>query len=305
MQQRYDDEFLEAAVFLCTSGQRAGIAPLQIARFHRAREKLYSVLDPDDRNTVFFKLHLEWFREWGLEAALTRPFEEFPLLQQNLTLLAFRTSRGKNDEGAELYVNAAGERNAVVAIRLERLQRDTALGAFLRHEFMHLRDMVDPQFGYAPELPLHGALGSQYRLALERYRCLWDVTIDGRLHRAGRPTVATKEHRWTEFSRTFSFWTEEILRERFECLWINPVPTHEALLELVDLARPQRTGSPRPGGPCALCGFPTFAWARPELLAEAGLRAAIVREFPAWEPQDGACTRCGDIYRRQVRSAIA
>ena len=67
MQLRYDEDFIEAAAFLCTSGRRKGVPSLQIARFHREREKLYAILDPDERNTAFFKLHLDWFREWGLE----------------------------------------------------------------------------------------------------------------------------------------------------------------------------------------------------------------------------------------------
>ena len=76
MHLRYDEDFVEAAVFLGTSGRRRGISPLQIARFNREREKLYAILDPDERNTAFFRLHLEWFREWGLERLLTDPLKE-------------------------------------------------------------------------------------------------------------------------------------------------------------------------------------------------------------------------------------
>ena len=56
---------------------------LQIARFQREREKLYAILDPDERNTAFFKLHLDWFREWGLEKLITDLLKEFPLLPEN------------------------------------------------------------------------------------------------------------------------------------------------------------------------------------------------------------------------------
>ena len=67
MHLRYDEDFVETAVFLCTSGRRRGTSSLQIARFNREREKLYSILDPDERNSAFCRLHLEWFREWGLD----------------------------------------------------------------------------------------------------------------------------------------------------------------------------------------------------------------------------------------------
>ena len=115
MQLRYDEDFIEAAVFLCASGQRRSVPSLQIARFHREREKLYAILDPDDRNTAFFKLHLDWFREWGLEKLITDLLKEFPLLPEKLSMLAVRKTRNKNDDGAELYVNESGERSAILA----------------------------------------------------------------------------------------------------------------------------------------------------------------------------------------------
>ena len=106
MQLRYDEDFIEAAVFLCASGRRNALQPfaspeakgcsphpLQIARFHREREKLYAILDPDERNTAFFKLHLDWFREWGLEKLLTDLLKEFPLLPAKLNVLAVRKTR--------------------------------------------------------------------------------------------------------------------------------------------------------------------------------------------------------------------
>ena len=63
MELRYDDDFLEGAVFICANSRRHGPPPLQVRRFHHTRERLYAILDPDERNTAFFQLHLEWFRE--------------------------------------------------------------------------------------------------------------------------------------------------------------------------------------------------------------------------------------------------
>lgn len=297
MRLRYDEDFVEAAVFLCATGGRKGIASLQIARFHREREKLYGILDPDERNTAFFRLHLEWFREWGLEKLLADALHEFPLLPGALTILAFRKSTGKNDDGAELYVNEAGDRNGVVAMRPERLAREVELAPFLRHELTHLHDMVDPDFGYEPELPAVGPSLSQHRLARERYRLLWDVSIDGRLTRAGRPTIATRDQRRSEFTAAFAFWTERRQDEVFDSLWTNPLPTHRILQELVcDPRQLQSTAGPRPGAACPLCGFPTFAWAGGGSLGPDAV-IAIQLEFPHWAPEHGACARCAEIYR--------
>src|SRR5262245_34475555 len=121
MQLRYEEDFVESAIGLCASGRRKGIPPPQIARFHRERERLYGILDADERNSAFFKLHLGWFREWELERPIISVLAEHRLLRERLTVMAIRGARGKHDEGAELYVNQAGEKNAVVALRLERL----------------------------------------------------------------------------------------------------------------------------------------------------------------------------------------
>ena len=116
MHLRYHDDFVEAAVFLCASGRRPGTSALQIRRFHAEREKCYTVADPDERNAAFFKVHLGWFREWGLEQLLTGLLKEYPLLPSALNVLAFRCARARNEEGAEMYVSA-GVRNAMISLR--------------------------------------------------------------------------------------------------------------------------------------------------------------------------------------------
>jgi len=297
MHLRYDEDFVEAAVTRCASGARPGVPALQITRFHRQRERLYALLDPDERNTAFFKLHLDWFREWGLETLLTERLAEFPLLPGALSILAFRQSRRKNEDGAELYVNEAGVCSGVVAMSPERFEREPALAAFLRHELTHLQDMIDPAFAYVPELPLRGVSISQHRLARERYRLLWDITIDGRLTRANRPTVASREQRWAEFARAFAFWPEAKQQATFLAFWAATAPTHRSLAELVGDPRELRSASgPRPGGLCPLCGFPTFDWSG-EIPLTPEIAAAIQAEFPTWTDGQGACARCLEIYQ--------
>lgn len=305
MHLRYDEDFVEAAVFQCVSGRHKGIPSLQIARFNREREKLYAILDPDERNSAFFRLHLEWFREWGMETALTGPLKDFPLLVQALKLLAFRKSRGKNDEGTELYVNEEGDRNGVVAMRPERFLRELELVSFLGHELAHLHDMVDPAFGYVPELAVASPSLSQQRLARDRYRLLWDVSIDGRLVGRGRQTVVTKEQRWREFCGGFDFWTDDRQEQVFNSLWNNPKPTHRAFEGLVCDPRQLQSGAgPRPGATCPLCGFPTFVWADDSKLND-NVANLIRSEFPHWTRGQGACARCIDIYRRQSARVLS
>jgi hypothetical protein len=297
MHLQYDEDFIEAAIQSCVGGRGRRISSLQISRFHREREKLYNILDPDERNSAFFHLHLEWFREWGVEKALIAPLAEFPLVSEALKILVFRQSRGRNDEGTELYVNEAGDRTGVLAMRPERLGRELELKAFLRHELTHLHDMLDPVFGYEPKLPAIGPSVNQHRLARERYRLLWDITIDGRLTRAGRQTIATKDQRWLELVGAFCFWPESTQQEIFNSLWTNPTPNHRILVELVcDARHTGATVGPQPGAACPLCGFPTFAWASEARLTDAVVKT-IRSEFPRWDTNHGACARCAEVYR--------
>ncbi len=297
MQLRYDEDFIEAAAFLCASGRRKGVPALQIARFHREREKLYAILDPDVRNTAFFNLHLDWFREWGLEKLITDLLKEFPLLPEKLSVLAVRKTRNKNDDGAELYVNETGQRSAILALRPDSFARDVALRDYVRHEFTHLSDMLDPAFGYAPTLDLPGLNGAQMRLARERYRLLWDITIDGRLAAAGRTPMQPREQHAAAFARGYSFWPNDRQTETFESLWHDAAPNHANFLALIADPRGLRNAHrPAPGASCPLCDFPTFTWADSEALRPE-IAARVTAEFPAWSPEQGLCGRCLETYQ--------
>ena len=296
MHIRYDDDFVESAVLLCAAGRRHAQPALQIRRFQAARERLYSILDPDDRNAAFFKLHLEWFREWGLEKRIVDVLTEFPLFPAALNVLAFRKARDRKDEAAELYANAETGRNVVVAMRTERFEKDEAVASFLRREMMHVNDMIDPNFGYSRELRARGLNPAQERIVRERYRLLWDVTIDGRLSRANPASNTAREQHQKFFDRAYSFWPEEKRRTVFEELWTNPNPRHDHLLALASDPRDlSHTRAPLPGGSCPLCSFPTFEWANVAALDEATLETLRL-QFPAWKSDQGLCQRCHEIY---------
>jgi hypothetical protein len=299
MQLHYDDDFVEAAIFIAASGKRTGVPPLQVRRFHAARERCYSVLDADERNAAFFRLHLEWFREWGLERLLLGLLEDYPQLTSALNALAFRKVRAKKDEAAELYVSAEKGRSGVVAMRPERFERDDAVRHFLEHELTHLKDMVDPAFAYTPEIRCRDLNPSHQRIVRERYRLLWDITIDGRLGRS----IERGRHR-AGFESAFSFWPESRRDEVFSTLWATRTPRHEQLMALASDPRDLNHATrPLPGGSCPLCGFSTFEWAEP--VSDDAIRAVIEREFPAWAPSHGVCRRCAEIYATAGRYADA
>lgn len=290
MELLFDEDLVEGAVLDCARREN----PLLVRRFHREREKIYGIANPDERNAAFFRLHLDWFREWGLESFLRDRIAPFANLQSSLKALAFRKARNKSEEGAELYVNREGARHGMLALRPERFSDRRSLVPFLNHELMHLNDMVDPGFCYDPDIGGSAQPASQLRLIRERYRLLWDITIDGRLVLANRETVANHEQRWSEFNRAFSFLPEPKRQETFQALW-NSRPQHA---DLAVLAKDPRglymQHIPQPGGPCPLCGFPTFEWASQ---ASIGSSADAIRaEFPDWTVDYGACKRCVEVY---------
>jgi hypothetical protein len=292
----FDEDLVEGAVFDCARNANTQAHPMQVRRFHREREKVYAITDPDERNAAFFRLHLEWFREWGLESFLRERVAPFSNLETHLKALAFRKARNKSEEGSELYVNREGERHGMLALRPERFSNRHSLAPFLNHELMHLNDMVDLRFAYSPDIGDPAQSPSQQRLIRERYRLLWDITIDGRLSSSTSETIATRGQRWNEFNRAFSFLPDAKREETFQALWTGAAPQHA---ELVALAKDPRGLSlshvPQPGGPCPLCGFPTFEWASEAPVAP--FITAIRSEFPQWFPEHGACKRCVEVYQ--------
>jgi hypothetical protein len=145
-------------------------------------------------------------------------------------------------------------------------------------------------------LDVAGHTASQQRLTRERYRVLWDVTIDGRLLNGGRASIATREQRWAEFDRAYSFWPENRRHTVFDSLWNGPAPSHQQLL--VHASDPRGLHSaqqPLPGAPCPLCSFPTFDWADCHALKKESL-AAILAQYPAWTAEQGVCQRCVEVF---------
>jgi len=298
MQLRYDEDLIEAAVFLAANGAGPSVPPLQVSRFHCGREKVYAILDPDERNAAFFKVHLEWFREWGLEKSLTTRLQEFPLLVGTLDVLALRKAQRKSDEGSELYVlDETGKRTGILALCPDRFLRLDALKEFLRHELSHLRDMIDPAFGYLPALDLPALNAAQQRLVRERYRLLWDITIDGRLAAGDREPITVRDRHAAAFASAFVFWPAEKVAAVFESLWKDPAPSHAKLVALISDPRGLRASDrPGPGVSCPLCGFPTFQWTDTDQLTPL-ITSLVMYEFPAWTPEQGLCARCSKMYQ--------
>lgn len=295
-----EDDLVEAVLGLATAGQLQSLPPLQLRRFHVERERCYRILDPDQRSEAFARVHADWFNEWGFRKRLEQPVACFPELREALIAVVFRRSRGRHDEGAELYQDSAGVRRGVMALRPDRLGAGTALTAFLNHELAHLTDLVDAGFGYTPEFGRAGRNPSQERVVRERYRTLWAIRIDGRLAARRLAGLGDAVQRRAELDRAFAFLTEARREAVFEGLWSGKLARHDQLLDVA--GDPRGLGAshaPVPGAGCPLCGFAAFQWADAGTLREEA-RQRIRREFPGWQPGEPICARCAEIYDAMV-----
>ena len=294
----FDPRLMEDAVQLGIGGHA------QEAEFHRERERIYEIRDEEKRDQRFNELHQQWFIRLDLAHAVERALDDYPLLKRDTKSCRVMFAVFSKQEGADLY----GSSPATIVIKLRpcNLLDTSTLLPFLRHEFMHLHDILDPCFAYQLELP-QSEVGPTYdNLIRERYRILWDTWIDGRLFRQGRASADVKQRRQAEFKATFS-----MLGEGWEAKfsqWFNwPVHRHEDLLAFAlhpvsehSQDSPQQTQT----GRCPLCRFPSF-----DLQDGRGLSPQTVQEivadFPDWSSDQGLCRQCSDLYQARELSRSA
>jgi hypothetical protein len=210
-------------------------------------------------------------------------------------------------EGAELFVapgNGSREgarRTLVLRVRPETFTCPDRLRALLRHELLHIADMLDPAFGYEPRWaePARAPLDHLFR---ERYRILWDAFIDGRLVRLGRAPGAVRGERLGEFARAFGMLGERT-EEAFGRFFGATRLTHAELGAFAadpEGALGRRKNRRHPGEGCPLCGFPSHAFEPEPDRLPAAVRRRIRESFPSWKPADGICRLCADLYRSRA-----
>ncbi len=84
----------------------------------------------------------------------------------------------------------------------------------VRHELMHVADQLDEKFKYKESLiPTEGT--GAYR----RYKYLWNVYIDSRLERSGKPAYDTQGGREKEIEECYPELSIELRKKCFDFLW--------------------------------------------------------------------------------------
>jgi hypothetical protein len=177
----------------------------------------------------------------------------------------------------------------------------------LRHELFHIADMLDPVFAYEPTLPASEVGPTYDSLLRDRYRTLWDTTINGRMVKRGWLPALTRSQHLCDFAVSFPMLGDGIEKDfaRFFDQEPHNHPEFVAFSQNPRLALGSVRVDPQPGSRCALCGFPTYTFQRqPEGLDPLTI-AAIVHDFPQWHPSDGLCTQCRDLYQAKRLSMEA
>ena len=269
------------------------------AAFHREREPVYRLEDPEARERAFARLHGDWFRRLAIDAPINQATGEHGDLMAAVSRCLFAPALTRRFQGAELFVNSSGARSVVVTILPELLTEPDRALEFFRRELMHIDDILDPGFRYEPSLPQHPAGPAHDRVLQTRYRALWNCSVDGRLVKLGRVTEGARAFRLSEFGRAFACLGPGI-EDCFEGIFSGARPDHPTM---VDMASHPETRFGRPGNPaasarrCPLCAFPTVDFEPAPGAIPPSVLATIRSEFPVWRVEDGLCRQCADLYR--------
>jgi hypothetical protein len=243
---------------------------------------------------------------------LAREFEE------RIKEVVVKRGINKVDEGSNVLNRVSGNpiiEMRVLASRFSNPEEAQELDAFLIHEFMHAKDMVDPEFDY--EDAFIPGNPSVKNLITARFKLLWNMYVDSRLARMGVVSVQPKESRYREFDNFYRKIPDKQRKGIFEGLWQTEKLTHEELLSMAtdldtlmskyvdpgDMAEDEKDFIHLQGSPCPLCKFPTYNWVDdPESICDEMVIEAIQIDFPDWESRDGGCDRCIEVY--ELRAGV-
>ena len=288
----YDAVLVEESVLLA----ERGLSAAEAAAFRAERDRLYDVSDPDEREARFEELHGRFFLQLGFDRPLHEVLAERPELMLRTRGCRILPAVSRQDEMADVRgeVGAPAEAAPSIVIRLrpQSLLDPETLRTLLRRELLHVADMLDPAFGYRKELPGIDTDPAMVNLLRERYRVLWDASIDGRLCRDGLLDVRARAARLFEFGRAFPMLSDST-ETAFAPWFDGPRPTHAAIVAFIQEPRGPGTADE---GRCPLCRLPTpvlehgFEGLDPEVLR------AIQHDYPDWRPEHGRCARCVEVY---------
>ncbi len=245
-----DPQLLETVVFLEVR-RREQLGEQAVYEDYRGRvDALYDMsADDEGRDIAFRDVHAEFFERLGFGEAIRSYIEEFPLLRQELDRITFLKAQSRKEEGADLFVRpdeGGGDlhhRTAVLRLRAETFLDTDKLSILLRRELYHVSDMVEPAFGYEPDLGDTGESIAQETLIRDRYRVLWNLYVDARLARAGRAPAAILQRPQSLLEKAFDSLGDQNTKAIIETVSNATSLTHSDLLTLAKPCSPESVAS--------------------------------------------------------------
>jgi len=299
----YQPQLVESAVLHVINGYS------EEHRFREVRNKIYEMNNPDAQEAAFQSLHQNWFNRLDFGQPLLEVLDAWPILKNNTQRCIVLKAQSEKSIGAELYVADTNGSSHTRDIRTILIQlspgmfRSTdALLTFLRHELMHIVDMVNPDFEYHPEFAQTEA-GLPYDPMLQkRYEVLWNITIDGRLLQLGWGSNENYKKHWNLFRHMFNG-ERHRQKKMFEHYYNILSPTHTDIVTFAQQPEIYLQGaalsSPHTGR-CSLCQFPATNLTSLSLNLPQSLIEIIHDDHPKWSKEDPICQQCLDLYESNI-----
>ncbi len=267
--------------------------PATRLRYRRERNAVYEIPETEKREAAFLELDSRWFARLGLGAPLLRLLREFESVLSRVSRCIVLSAGRSRDEGADLHDTR--ETMPALAIKLtpHSLAHFEGVAPSLRGELLHVEDMLDPAFGYEREVPTPEEGEVYEKLLRDRYRVLWNTSVDGRLAARGQLTAGGEARRRREFTATFAVLETDVERQ-FERFFHGRRPSHGDLLSFA------RSVEGRAAGRCPLCRFPTTRFLGEAEPLDQRVEESIRRDFPTWSPSQGVCVQCADLYEARA-----
>ncbi|MCP5004127.1 MAG: hypothetical protein GY941_09330 [Planctomycetes bacterium] len=304
---KYDSQLVDDIVYKGLAEKEKNGDSALYSEYHNKRDAIYE-LEPEMRPRRFRELDDEFFKLLGYDGYLADVFSEFPSISEVVEEVHVRRATTRQNEGSNVVDDG---KKVIIRLYPELFILGSEIRKVMRHELMHVSDIMDKDFGYRVEdfdpSPMED------RIVRDRYRLFWDIYVDGRLEKMDRVTIDTRESRKREFDSFFKKIPDDTRDRIFKRLWEASEPmTHDRIVELsrdinkvllLSSAGSDLDGSggelkkigPLPGTTCPLCGFPSFDWVE-EVAGDEEVVKVLKEDFPDWEPHNGICTRCAEYY---------
>lgn len=282
--------------------------------YHALVDPVYENFSLEERPAQFKKIEWEFFIKLSFVKLMKDIFDEFKELDGMVAGGVITKARNPFDEGSNLTKGPneeADKKRVIIKLLSDRFQETDYLKKLIRHELMHISDMLNESFGYRDERL--GCSPLEENIVKERYCVFWDIFVDSRLIKKGKETISARESRYAEFESLYKKIPSEIKAFIFDVLWQDERLTHDKILELakdVNQVMKLSEGMPAvpvqktkkallPGAQCPLCQFRTYNWVE-NLEQDIYVVDNIKKDFPDWEPHDGVCERCVEVYKVRV-----